>query len=304
MKHTNDTDLAKPLVVVSGCGLKESTRSFHEDRYAVIHRVGDRKYKLNVGAATAMRLLEEGYDVLMVSKSGEKLGMLNDYLVEAVGRNAYVKEADLICEAEVVGVRDHLATAHGDRTLWFVHSVGLSAGAYQVSGDNPYLPIHEVTPELVIREYQAAVSSFLLFLRVFMPVFRRQEETRMVVVNSMSAIRPYLRGFSHSAAKGGLFNAVRAATLEFYNTGLNVRLSQVLPGMIDTGVYDGESAIDAISDIGSSFGVRDDKKWTSASLPLMSPNSIARAVFLALSEDAHFLNMEVVACGQIPHRGA
>lgn len=72
-------------------------------------------------------------------------------------------------------------------------------------------------------------------LRAFLPVLR---ETRgvAVVIGSVSALWPDSSGAAYQAAKAGLVAMARAVALEEHRHG--VRVSTILPGMIDTPLLD------------------------------------------------------------------
>ena len=112
----------------------------------------------------------------------------------------------------------------------------------------------------------------------------------------MSGIRPFPYGFSHSAAKGGLHNAVRSLCLELNKK--NIRIAEVNPGIVDTGFYDNKEIKKAIIKICKTFG------YDLQEIPKMPPSSVAKAVKLCLTEEAHFLSINMVALGQIPNLGA
>ena len=114
----------------------------------------------------------------------------------------------------------------------------------------------------------------------------------------MSGIRAVPFGFAHVSAKGGLRQAVRSLTLELNPLGIQV--SEVLPGIVHTGMYDPLAVDEAIRRMGHSFGYA----YVPGKLPQMKPTAVSEAVILCLSCDAHILSIPMVATGQFPHHGA
>ena len=112
----------------------------------------------------------------------------------------------------------------------------------------------------------------------------------------MSGLRSYPYGFSHSSAKGGLHSAVRSLSLELAKK--NIFFSEVMPGIVDTGMYDNDIVIDTVQKIGKEFGYDYDE------IPKMSPFAIAEIVHTCISSSANILTISVVPNGQWPHTGA
>ena len=250
--------------------------------------------KVNIGTACAKQLASSGHDLIIISKTEEKLKKVKEDLM-----SLYPNRIIESCALDVLDskqVNDFFAHLDPNCSYEYVHSAGLGAGGYQIKDSNPYLAIKDIPVDLPTLEFEAVVKSLLLMVRGFLPFFKRQKTSKVVVVNSMSGIRSYPMGFSHSSAKAGLHNAVRSLTLELSKD--NIFFSEVNPGMVDTGSYDSQSVIDSVRLIGKEFGYEYDK------LPQMSPYEVGDAVRLCLESSAHILNIDLVSEGQFPHSGA
>lgn len=250
--------------------------------------------KVNIGAACARQLAAAGHDLIIIARTQEKIDKVkNDLLALYPDRIIEARAMDALNEEDV---NRFFASLDPDCHYDYVHSAGLGAGAYRIKDDNPYLPFEKIPTELPSKEYEAVVKSLFSFVKGFLPFFRKQDRSKVVVVNSMSGLRPYSFGFSHSAAKAGLHNAVKSLTLEFCKE--HIYFSEVNPGMVDTGAYDGQPVIDSVQRISEEFGYHYD------TLPQMSPYAVGDAVRLCLESEAHLLELNLVAEGQFPHSGA
>lgn len=250
--------------------------------------------KINIGAACARKLAEAGHDLIIVSKTPIKINKIREDLVALYPkRQIEAKAMDVLNIGEVNAFFESLdKECHYD----YVHSAGLGAGGYRIKDDNPYLAFEDTPFDLPTKEFEVVVKSLLSFVKGFLPFFRNQQKSKVVVVNSMSGIRPYPLGFSHSSAKAGLHNAVRSLTLELNKE--YIYFSEVNPGMVDTGGYDGKAVIDAVRKISEEFG------YNYNDLPQMSPYEVADAVKMCLESSAHILEVNLVSEGQFPHCGA
>lgn len=250
--------------------------------------------KINMGAACARQLAKAGHDLIIISKTSEKINKVrNDLLILYPNRKIEAKVIDVLKTEEV---NEFFESLDKDYHYDYVHSAGLGAGCYQIKDDNPYLAIEDIPVDLPSKEFEIVVKSLLIFVRGFLPFFKNQHRSKVVVINSMSGIRPYPLGFSHSSAKAGLHNAVRSLTLELNKK--YIYFSEINPGMADTGSYDGVAVVDAVQKISKEFG------YNYNELPQMSPYEVADAVKLCLESNAHILEVNLVSEGQFPHCGA
>lgn len=280
----------KKFVVILGVGYKSSTNDVVINENVFLSR----DVKINIGAACAHQLAAKGHDLIIISRSQRKLDIIKKGLNELFpDRTINAVALDVLDSKQVNSFFEMLDPSY---EYAYIHSAGLGAGGYQIKDNNPYLAIEDIPIDLPTMEFEVVVKSLLSLVRGFLPFFKRQAKAKVIVVNSMSGIRPYPLGFSHSSAKAGLHNAVRSLTLELNKE--NIFFSEVNPGMVDTGHYDDKSVIDSINMISKEFGYSYEK------LPQMSPYEVGDAVRMCLESTAHILTVDMVSEGQIPHIGA
>ena len=284
-------DPGQRRLVITGVGFRPSeTDSANANVYT------SAGCKPNIGAATALAGARAGYSVVAVARTREKLERVRKSIEELEPTTEMRSHAIDILNAE--SVRQFVDDLPRDREIDVVHCAGLSAGSYALPGDNPYLSVDRTPPELALVEFEAVVKTLLNTVQAFLPLWRQQAHARLIVVSSMSGIRAFPFGFSHSSAKGGLHQAVRSLTLELAPLGIYV--TEILPGMVNTGLYDSLSVAASVRKIGQTFGYT----YESGPLPQMSSAAVADAIILCLSSDAHVLSISMVSQGQFPHMGA
>jgi NAD(P)-dependent dehydrogenase (short-subunit alcohol dehydrogenase family) len=257
---------------------------------------GSDSIKPNIGAAVALAAARAGYSIVVVSKTVSKLNQVCESIAKCVpGARLSQKAVDLLDDRAVNKFEADLLR---DLEVDIVHCAGLSAGSYALPDDNPYLSLEQTPPDLAVIEFEAVVKSLLIVVRGFLTRLKMQRNASLVVVSSMSGVRAVPWGYSHASAKGGLRQAVRSLTLELNPMG--IRVSEVLPGIVNTGLYDSSLVRKAIVHMGNFFGYRYDPE----NLPKMEPIAVADAVLLCLTSDAHILDISLVARGQFPNLGA
>jgi short-subunit dehydrogenase len=250
----------------------------------------------NIGAAIAREAVLLGFSVVLVARTSSKLERVRASII-----NSFPSADVIICPTDLLetqAVKELARKLPSDLELDLVHSAGVGAGNYKLPDDNPYLAVDKTPIELPTIEFEAVVKTLLTIIQALLPRWRQQSNTRIVVVSSMSAIRAVPFGFSHSSSKAGLHQAVRSLTLELNPEGIQV--SEVLPGIVNTGFYDSPSVDEVVRRMGQNFGYQ----YEPGQLPQMEPRAVAEAVMLCLTSSAHLLLVSMVAKGQFPQHGA
>ncbi|MFB6226483.1 MAG: SDR family NAD(P)-dependent oxidoreductase [Candidatus Paceibacteria bacterium] len=259
--------------------------------------VDGQEVKLNIGSAVAAVLLRAGAIVHMVSTSEDKLENINQSFVSLVGDGGKIEYSavDLMDKEAVSNFVDNLPQ---DKPIDWVQSVGLGAGSYKLKNDNPYLPIKNVDPELIESETNTITRSTHLLMHALLPILEKQNESRIAIVTSMSAIRGYSFGAAHTTAKGALDRYANSVMLGLYRH--NIFVSTLRPGAIDTGMYDNKKVQDSIKMISDEYGGR----WRDEQITLGPPTTVGEAAKFFLTSPAHVSAIEIVSKGQFPNEGS
>lgn len=280
--------MTKMQVIVTGVGYKLINNTVNDSVQNIFDNIN---VKPNIGACVVKELVSSGIDVFMISKTKTKLENIKESLTTTES-NIELAEADLLNQDSVENVLNKLSN---NKQIHLIHCAGLSAGSYALPDDNPYLSIEQTPVELPLLEYGVVVKSLLILVKLLLPKFNLQNDTRVVVVSSMSGIRSVPFGYSHAAAKGGLHQAVRSLALELNKR--NIYVSEVMPGMVDTGMYDPTPVQESIIKMGQYFGY----EYKKNEIPQMPPSEVAKAVKMCLLSDAHILTINMVSKGQWPN---
>lgn len=278
------------LIIISGVGFK-TNKSFIE----INDLFEDSQVFQNIGLATAKILVENNYNVLLISRTDSKLKTIKKSLEKINSRvNIHIHAIDLLNEKRVKNIFLNFPQY---KSYDYIHSAGLSAGGYKIKNDNPYLNIEDLPVELPIKEFEVVIKSLLIIIKNILPKLKKQKESKVIVINSMSGIRPYAKGFSHSSAKGGLHNAIRSLSLELEK--YNIYFTEINPGIVETGSYQTSEVIESVMEIASGFG-----HSYNNSLPKIKPSSVAKSVLFCIENEANILTINLVPKGQWKHQGA
>lgn len=291
--------LSGKRIVVTGCGYKPVRHTFldvvtGEPSHDAIN-VEDKDMKLNIGSAAAGVLVRNGATVHMVSTSEDKLRNIKEGLSQLAEPERIEYSALDLLDEEQVG--EFVSSLPDNLPIYWVQSIGLGAGAYKVKDDNPYLNIEDIPLELLEKESGIVLRGTHLLMKNLLPRFREQDESRIAIVSSMSAIRGYNRGGTHCAAKGAISRYANSAMLDLWKD--NIFVTDIRPGIIDTGMYDNQAVQEAVKDLSVDYGGTYRNKFQAA-----PPTSVGEAVNYVLTTPAHIPSLNLVAQGQFPNEGS
>ncbi len=295
MKQT----LKDKLVIVTGCGYKPVEYVFTDivtgkPSHDAIN-VDNEEMKLNVGSGITKVLAENNANVLMVSKTESKLKNLQERLIKQTGnKNINYSALDLLDQKQVNDFVQNLPT---DKTIYWMQSVGLGAGSYKVKDGNPYLKPEDILLELIQKEVEIVLSSTHIMFQALYPILKKQKESRIAVITSMSAVRGYSLGCTHCAAKGAIDRYTNSLMLAKYKE--NIFVTSVRPGGVDTGMYDNKVVQEAVNEISDEYnGLYRDRQF------YMSPTVVGEVISTIFTIDAHIPSVNIVAKGQFPNEGS
>lgn len=288
----------KRIVLVTGVGIKPVRHVFKDIRTgepshtSILH--DDIEYKANIGAATAFELCREQNQVIIIGRTEEKLKIVKDWIKSHLPESSI--EYACVDLSDKKSVRKFISTLPSNKDIAWVQCVGLGGGTVQVKDDNPYLSIDKISPELIEAE-MTVLRDTVYFLQELLPRFKKQKESRVCIVSSMSAIRSVPNGSIHNAAKGAISRFTNAATIELNNK--NIFITDVRPGGIDTGLYDSKIIQKSIIPMAQSYGTNWNKN-----IRLAPPSSVGKIIAGIIESEAHITSVNLVARGQFPHEGS
>jgi len=292
--------LSGKRIIITGCGYSPMHYTFYDVASAEPSHdsitVKDQEMKLNIGAASAAVLASAGATVHMVSKSEDKLQNIRQQLSSIIdSANIEYSAIDLLSESEV---KRFVHDLPNDKPIYWVQSVGLGAGSYKVKDDNPYLPLEQIDLGLIEAETSTVIRATHLMMKELLPIMRMQNESKIAIITSMSAIRGYSYGGTHCTAKGAIDRYANSAMLALYKD--KIYLTTVRPGGVDTGLYDNPTVQEAIKRVSDEYGC----DWRTNGIRLAPPTSVGEAIRYVFTTAAHIPSINIVSKGQFPNEGS
>jgi short-subunit dehydrogenase len=177
-----------------------------------------------IGEAAALALARTGFDVALVARRQQRLELCAKR-IEETGRRAIPIVADLSDDAQTGEVVESARRALGRIDL-LVNNAGYSPGA----------AIEQYSRDALRHIFDVNLLSALQLIGAVTPIMRAQGGGRIVNVGSVAGMIPAPLAVPYAATKVGMHAATDALRLELLRFG--IRLSLVIPGFVDTDVFE------------------------------------------------------------------
>ena len=223
-----------------------------------------------IGAAVAVRLAKDGYDVVInyLEREDRAREVLEE--VRRAGRRGIICRADVSDAEQVRAMFERTRKELGEVNL-LVSNAGIAGQAQ----------IQDLTEERWKRFFAVNVDGAFHTVQCALPHMLHEHEGCIITVSSMWGLRGASCESAYSASKGGLNALTRALAKEVGPSG--VRVNCICPGVIQTDMVREYS--------------REDLQVLADDTPLCrlgTPQDVARAAFFLSSEDASFITGQVL----------
>jgi 3-oxoacyl-[acyl-carrier protein] reductase len=222
-----------------------------------------------IGRGIAMRLAEDGYEVIVHYHRRQEAAEEVLEHIQASGGKGRILKFDVADRQEAAAVLTGDIETHGA-----YYGVVCNAG---IAMDNAF-------PAMPGSEWDSVIhtnlDSFYNVLQpVIMPMVRRRAPGRIVTLSSVSGVIGNRGQVNYSAAKAGIIGASKALAVELAKR--NITVNCVAPGLIETDMIDASSLEEALKLV-----------------PMRragQPAEVAALVGFLMSEDAAYITRQVIS---------
>ena len=225
-----------------------------------------------IGRATAVRLAEQGANVLVNYRQDENSAREVVGELERLGVEALAVKADVSSLKEAESLVSKTLERFSRLDILVCNS-GIWEGA----------PVEEISEELWDRVLVVNLKGTWTVCRAVVPFMKRQKFGRIVIVSSTAGQRGEANVSNYAASKGGQISFTKSLAVELARHGVNV--NAVAPGWVDTEMNK------------EIFADADFKASIEKSIPLgrmASADDIARPILFLCSDWARHITGEVL----------
>jgi NAD(P)-dependent dehydrogenase (short-subunit alcohol dehydrogenase family) len=235
----------KAIVVVTGVGLKQATRFFKQPDPADIVNIDGKKYKMNSPAGAAVELNKAGYLVYMIGGCENYMKHLGRIFLK---NEYYYKQLDLSNKDVIKKVVKEIKELK-NKTNLDVHLVyygGMSGNASKVTlpKETVALSPWEIPTEIIGQFVDANSASLLNIVQEMKEIFNSQDKSKIVIISAISAIRTKRLHTLDALQKAAIHAMARSMALDF--TKERIYITEIMPGITDTGFYDDPTTLKAM----------------------------------------------------------
>ncbi len=174
-----------------------------------------------LGRAIADALAAEGVDLVINSRSAEKLDAVRSQIAEATGAQVVAASADLTDPADVEEVVSRAVDAFGKIDILVTNTGGPPAGAFEDHSA-------EVWRDAIAQNFESVVN----LTRAVLPGMKERRWGRIVNVTSISVKQPVVGLILSNSIRAGVTGFAKTVSNEV--APYNVTVNNVLPGFTRT----------------------------------------------------------------------
>jgi len=181
-----------------------------------------------IGKAIALRLADDGMDVVVNFNRNEKQAMRVSDQVRSRGRKSIVVRADVSQWREAEALVDKAF-----RSFKRLDVLVNNAGVYERTF------LEDLTPDDWDRRVATNLSSVFYCTRAALPYLKNAHGGRVINISSQIAFKGTDHGSEYAASKAGILGFTKAAAQELAK--YNITVNAIAPGPIDTDILAGDS---------------------------------------------------------------
>ncbi|GAB1263980.1 3-oxoacyl-ACP reductase FabG [Aurantivibrio infirmus] len=227
-----------------------------------------------IGKATALRLAQDGYDIVLHCRSGIEEAKKVQSEIQTLGRQARILQFDISDRESAANILLADVEEHGA-----YYGVVCNAG---IARDNAFPAMSGEEWDLVIHTNLDGFYNVLNPLT--MPLVRRRKPGRIIVLSSVSGVMGNRGQVNYSASKAGIIGACKALALELAKRQITVNC--VAPGLIETDMVEGDALDPTV--------IEEAMKMIPAKR-MGQVSEVAATISFLMSEDAGYITRQVIS---------
>jgi|GEM_PF-486594 NADP-dependent 3-hydroxy acid dehydrogenase YdfG len=290
--------LPRAIVVVTGAKINEAKIIFKKGIPATLINHEGKNYKMNAPAGAAV-VLNKDFLVYMTGYKQDDLNIIGSNLMPLPH---FAREADLLDKeavnkivTEIKSIKDELKIP-----VYLVHNGGASNSKAKLPGDSVFSHTWD-TPGESLPDLVANNCTTLLNISQEMHrqgLFADQDITKIIFITATAAIRARKLHGGDAVQKGAGHSLIRTMALDL--TPERIYVTELMPGITDSGFYDNPKTLEAEIQGAQSLGY----DYTQETMPVFTAEVVGEAVEYILKARGNVRELSVMPFGQFPHLGS
>lgn len=287
----------KRLIVVTGVSMNEAKVEFTLSRAKIIegHTKG-KKAKINTPAGVVDVLSKAGYAIYAIGSCENCLAHIGKLYCNI--NQYYYKSLDLTLKKDCEILQKDLIELSKEFKIDVVHYGGASETKIELPNNNLFLDPQKSPSSAIAPLVEKSVVSGLNLLQLCKPIFEKQDISRYIMITALTSIRTKRLHTLDAIQKGAAHSFLRSIALDLVKE--NIFVTEIMPGITDTGFYDNEAVFESILQASKELGYI----YSKETFPLLSPQDIGLSVKTVLEFPGHLREISFIPFGQYPHLGA
>lgn len=287
----------KGIVVINGIGLRKAQKVFTMPDPANLIDYKEDKYKANAATGTAIELSKAGYLVYMLGGNEEYLKLIQNKLLDNL---SFYSTLDLKSKdnVETIVTQVNQIKEKYSCNMDLVYYGGVSGKDTKFSSDSVLCSPFEVPGESVSSFFEENIRPWYNLIQGFEKTFESQKQTKMVLISAISATRTKTNHSLDAAQKSAIHAMARSFALDL--TKKRIYVTEVMPGMTDTGFYDTQFAFDTLKNCSKDLGY----EYNDETFPVFKSERVGETIRFVLESPFHVREISFMPYGQYPHLGA
>lgn len=287
----------RAIVVVTGVKINKAKIIFKKGIPATLIKYKGKPHKMAASSGTAV-ILNKDYLVYMTGYNQEELEAIGALMPQPY----FARQADLLNKVEVKKIVTEIKTFKDELKLpvHLVHYGGASDTKAKLPHDSLFshtwdIP-GETLPDLVANNCTTLLNIAQEMHR--QGIFENQNITKIIFISAITALRTKLLHGNDATQKGAGHSLIRSMALDL--TPEKIYITELMPGMTDTGFYDNIYNLKAIIKAAKALGY----DYNSQTIPMFTAEVVGEAVDYVLKARGNVRELAIMPFGQYPHMGA
>jgi len=283
------------IIIITGVSIKESQKEFTLSPKESSFEFKGIRYKLNAAAGTLVEICTQTKNtIIAIGYNQTHLSILREHFA--------IQFESLVCslkdESSISQIQELLRKKENNSRIDLIHYGDASDTTVSLPNNTVFLSPWE-TPSAAFEPIIAnAVVTLNTMLHALEPFWKKTVLSKLIIVTALTSYRTKRNHMLDATQKGAIHAMARSLALDL--TPEKIYVTEVMPGITDSGFYDNPYTLQTLLNSSKDLGYT----YSEDTIPFISARSIGKEVVHILNANYHIREVSLIPFGQYPHMGA